>query len=81
MPMVCPAPGGECLVVLSAATAAQLAAGRDADELAVWAAFLTTLADNLALIAVQRAEQEARCAAARQSDTCARPQNRGQEQA
>lgn len=54
--------GGECLVALAAATAAQLAAGRSEDELAIWAAFLTALADNLALIAAQRGAIENACA-------------------
>lgn len=54
--------GGECLVALAAATAAQLAVGRSEDELAIWAAFLTALADNLALIAARRAVQPPTCA-------------------
>lgn len=53
--------GGECLVALAAAAAAQLAVGRTEDELVVWAAFLTSLADNLALIAAQRAALENAC--------------------
>ena len=48
-------PGAECLVALSAALAAEIAAGRGEDELVVLAAFLTSLADNLALIAARRA--------------------------
>lgn len=54
--------GGECLVALAAAAAAQVAVGRTEDELVVWAAFLTALADNLALIAAQRASLENACA-------------------
>lgn len=53
--MAMPGPGGECLVALSAAVAAEIAAGRSEDELVVLAAFLTSLADNLALIAARRA--------------------------
>ena len=50
-------PGAECLVALSAALAAEIAVGRGEEELVLLAAFLTSLADNLALIAARRAAE------------------------
>lgn len=51
-------PNGECLVLLGAAFAIQIAQGRTVDELNLVSAFLTVVADNLDLIAIQRATQE-----------------------
>lgn len=53
-------PSGEALTVLGAAAAIWLAQDRAAEELELLAAFFTALGDNLALIAAQRAAQEAR---------------------
>lgn len=49
---------GECLVLAGAAAAIQIAQDRSADELAVIAALLTVVSDNLILIAAQRTVQE-----------------------
>lgn len=53
-------PDGESLVLVGAAAAIQLAQGRSTAEVDLLAAFFTILGDNLALIAVQRANEEAR---------------------
>ena len=53
-------PSGEALTVLGTAAAIWLAQDRGAEELELLAAFFTALGDNLTLIAVQRAAQEAR---------------------
>ncbi len=44
---------GECLVLLAAVTAIQLAQGKCAEELGTLGAFFTVLGDNLALLALK----------------------------
>lgn len=51
-------PSGEVLLALSTLAAIQLAEGKTADQITLLAAFLTVLADSLALIAVKRAEAD-----------------------
>ena len=48
------APSGEFLLATTTLISLQLASGLTVDELGVLAAFLTTIADNLALIATTR---------------------------
>ncbi len=50
---------GESLVLGAAATAIAMAQGKSAAELEVLAAFLTVVADNLALMAGQLPDEEA----------------------
>lgn len=52
-------PDGEALVLVAAAVSIQMAQGRSDDELALLAAFFTSLGDNLALIVARRLDAAA----------------------
>lgn len=54
---------GESLVVTAALLAVQVGQGRSAQQLAVLAAFFTSFADNLALLAGQLPQNETNAAA------------------
>lgn len=47
---------GPCWLAASALLAAQIAANRTEEELALLAAFFTSLADNLALLALEKGD-------------------------
>lgn len=49
----CAGPGGEALLLLATAVAAQLAVGRTQEQLSLMAAFFTVLGDNLGLLALK----------------------------
>ncbi|MCI2106364.1 MAG: hypothetical protein LKK00_06530 [Intestinimonas sp.] len=49
-------PGGEALLLLATAVAAQLAMGRTEEQVAVMAAFFAVLGDSLALLALEAPE-------------------------
>lgn len=69
--MRCPCPDGpdgESLVVIGAAVSIQMAQGRSVETVDLLAAFFTVLGDNLALIATQRAAQEARALMCRERE-------------
>ena len=56
---VCSGPSGEALVLLSSAAAIQIARGMSAAELELLATFLQAVGENLSILALRRAADEA----------------------